>query len=170
MMRTTSKGRAGGGKYQKEGRTMEDNVTVFIWLGLLILFLVIEIATVGLTTIWMAGGTFGAIILDLVGLNLWWQIGAFLVVSFVMLVFTRPFVLKYINSHHEKTNYEGIIGKVVRITERVDNLQQTGTAVVNGLEWTTRAEQDDVILNPGELAKVVNISGVKLIVKKYEEE
>ena len=149
---------------------MEDTVTVYVWLGLLILFLVIEIATVGLTTIWMAGGALGALILDLAGLNLWWQIGAFLVVSFTMLVFTRPFVVKYINSHHEKTNYEGIIGKVVRITEKVDNLQQTGTAVVNGLEWTTRSERDDVILNPGDLAKVVNISGVKLIVKKYEEE
>ena len=149
---------------------MEDTVTVYVWLGLLILFQVIEIATVGLTTIWMAGGALGALILDLAGLNLWWQIGAFLVVSFTMLVFTRPFVVKYINSHHEKTNYEGIIGKVVRITEKVDNLQQTGTAVVNGLEWTTRAERDDVILDPGDLAKVVNISGVKLIVKKYEEE
>ena len=149
---------------------MEDTVTVYVWLGLLILFLVIEIATVGLTTIWMAGGALGALILDLAGLNLWWQIGAFLVVSFTMLEFTRPFVVKYINSHHEKTNYEGIIGKVVRITEKVDNLQQTGTAVVNGLEWTTRAERDDVILDPGDLAKVVNISGVKLIVKKYEEE
>ena len=149
---------------------MEDTVTVYVWLGLLILFLVIEIATVGLTTIWMAGGALGALILDLAGLNLWWQIGAFLVVSFTMLVFTRPFVVKYINSHHEKKNYEGIIGKVVRITEKVDNLQQTGTAVVNGLEWTTRAERDDVILDPGDLAKVVNISGVKLIVKKYEEE
>lgn len=149
---------------------MEDTVTVYVWLGLLILFLVIEIATVGLTTIWMAGGALGALILDLAGLNLWWQIGAFLVVSFTMLVFTRPFVVKYINSHHEKTNYEGVIGKVVRITEKVDNLQQTGTAVVNGLEWTTRAERDDVILDPGDLAKVVNISGVKLIVKKYEEE
>ena len=149
---------------------MEDTVTVYVWLGLLILFLVIEIATVGLTTIWMAGGALGALILDLAGLNLWWQIGAFLVVSFTMLVFTRPFVVKYINSHHEKTNYEGIIGKVVRITEKVDNLQQTGTAVVHGLEWTTRAERDDVILDPGDLAKVVNISGVKLIVKKYEEE
>lgn len=149
---------------------MEDTVTVYVWLGLLILFLVIEIATVGLTTIWMAGGALGALILDLAGLNLWWQIGAFLVVSFTMLVFTRPFVVKYINSHHEKTNYEGIIGKVVRITEKVNNLQQTGTAVVNGLEWTTRAERDDVILDPGDLAKVVNISGVKLIVKKYEEE
>ena len=30
---------------------MEDTVTVYVWLGLLILFLVIEIATVGLTTI-----------------------------------------------------------------------------------------------------------------------
>ena len=100
---------------------MEDTVTVYVWLGLLILFLVIEIATVGLTTIWMAGGALGALILDLAGLNLWWQIGAFLVVSFTMLVFTRPFVVKYINSHHEKTNYEGIIGKVVRITEKVDN-------------------------------------------------
>ena len=149
---------------------MEDTVTVYVWLGLLILFLVIEIATVGLTTIWMAGGALGALILDLAGLNLWWQIGAFLVVSFTMLVFTRPFVVKYINSHHEKTNYEGVIGKVVRITEKVDNLQQTGTAVVNGLEWTTRAERDDVILDPVDLAKVVNISGVKLIVKKYEEE
>lgn len=134
---------------------MEDTVTVYVWLGLLILFLVIEIATVGLTTIWMAGGALGALILDLAGLNLWWQIGAFLVVSFTMLVFTRPFVVKYINSHHEKTNYEGIIGKVVRITEKVDNLQQTGTAVVNGLEWTTRAERDDVILDPGDRKSVV---------------
>ena len=142
----------------------------FVWLGLLVIFLLIEMATVGLVTIWMAGGALAALILELAGLSFWWQIWAFLIVSFVLLIFTRPFAVKYINSHHEKTNYEEIIGKVVRITEKVDNLQQTGTAVVNGLEWTTRAERDDVILNPGDLAKVVNISGVKLIVKKYEEE
>lgn len=141
-----------------------------VWLGLLIVFLVVEIATVGLTSIWLAGGALAALVLDAAGLNLWWQIGAFLVVSFLLLVFTRPFAVKYINSHHEKTNCEGIIGKVVRITETVDNLQNTGTAVVNGLEWTTRTENDKEILTPGDLAKVVNISGVKLIVKRYEEE
>jgi len=141
-----------------------------IWLGLLVIFLVVEIATVGLTSIWLAGGALAALILDIAGLNIWWQIGVFIVISFILLIFTRPFAVKYINSHHEKTNYEGIIGKVVRITEKVDNLQNTGTAVVNGLEWTTRTELDGEILNPGDLAKVVNISGVKLIVKKYEEE
>lgn len=153
---------------KKEGRRMEKEVLV--WLGLLILFLVIGIATVGLTTIWMAGGALVALLLNLAGVNLWWQIVAFLVVSFVLLIFTRPFAMKYINIRHEKTNYEGIIGKVVRITEKVDNLQGTGTAIVNGLEWTTRTEKDSDSLNPGDLAKVVNISGVKLIVKKYEEE
>lgn len=141
-----------------------------VWIGLLIVFLIVEIATVGLTSIWLAGGTVAALILDVAGLNIWWQIGAFVFVSFVLLLFTRPFAVKYINSHHEKTNYEGIIGKVVRITETVDNLQNTGTAVVNGLEWTTRTEKDGEILNPGELAKVMDISGVKLIVKRYEEE
>lgn len=143
---------------------------IFIWLGLLIVFLVVEIATVGLTSIWLAGGALAALLLNIAGLNIWWQGGAFIVVSFVLLVFTRPFAVKYINSNHEKTNYEGIIGKVVRITEKVDNLNATGTAVVNGLEWSARTEADGEILEPGELAKVVSISGVKLIVKKYEED
>ncbi|MBO5460482.1 MAG: NfeD family protein [Ruminococcus sp.] len=146
------------------------NKAIFVWLALLIIFLAVEIATVALTTIWMAGGALTALLLGLAGLNVYWQIGGFIVVSFLLLIFTRPFAVKYINSNHEKTNYEGIIGKVVRITEKVDNLSMTGTAVVNGIEWTTRTEIDGEILNPGDLAVVVNISGVKLIVKKYEEE
>lgn len=142
----------------------------FIWLGLLIIFLVVEIITVGLTSIWLAGGALAALLLNVANLNLMWQIGAFFVVSFLLLFFTRPFAVKYINAHHEKTNYEGIIGKVVRVTETVDNLAQTGTAVVGGLEWTARAENDEDVLEPGTLVKVVSVSGVKLIVKKYEEE
>lgn len=143
---------------------------IFIWLALLIVFLVIEVATVGLAAIWMAGGSLAAMLAELIGLNIWWQIGIFIAVSFLLLIFTRPFAVKYINSNREKTNYEGIIGKVVRITETVNNYEMTGTAVVNGIEWTVRTEEDGQILNPGDLAKVMKISGVKLIVKKYEED
>lgn len=142
----------------------------FIWLVLLIVFTVIEVATVGLTAIWMAGGSLAAMFAELAGLNIWWQIGIFIAVSFLLLIFTRPFAVKYINSNHEKTNYEGIIGKVVRITETVNNYEMTGTTVLNGIEWTVRTEEDGQVLNPGDLAKVVDISGVKLIVKKCEEE
>lgn len=85
---------------KREGSKMKEEI--FIWLGLLIVFLIIEIITVGLTTIWMAGGTLVALILCLAGFNLWCQIISFLIVSFILLLFTRPFAMKYINCHHEK--------------------------------------------------------------------
>ena len=149
---------------------MQDSYITIAWLGLLIILLVIEIITVGLTSIWAAGGALAALILNILGLSLVWQVVAFFGVTFVLLIFTRPFAVRFINTQREKTNYEGIIGKTIRIAERVDNIRQTGMAVVNGQEWTVRAEDEQEILEPETLAKVVNISGVKLIVKKYEEE
>ncbi len=149
---------------------MQDSYIMIAWLALLIILLIIEIITVGLTSIWAAGGALAALLLNILGVPLAGQIIVFFVVTFVLLYFTRPFAVKYINTQRVKTNYEGIIGKTIRITETVDNISQTGTAVVNGQEWTVRAEKDGDILEPDTLAKVVNIEGVKLIVRKYEEE
>lgn len=147
----------------------ESYITI-AWLVLLIILLIIEIITVGLTSIWAAGGALAALGLNLLGVPVLWQVVVFFAVTFVLLYFTRPFAIRFINTKREKTNYEGIIGKTIRIAETVDNISQSGMAVVNGQEWTVRAEKDEEILAPGTLAKVVNISGVKLIVKKYEEE
>ena len=149
---------------------IQDSYITIAWLVLLIILLIVEIITVGLTSIWAAGGALAALLLNILGLSLMWQVAAFFAVTFVLLIFTRPFAVRFINTQREKTNYEGIIGKTIRITERVDNIRQTGMANVNGQEWTVRAERDDLILEPEMLAKVVNISGVKLIVKEYEEE
>lgn len=149
---------------------MKESYITIAWLLLLIILLIAEIITVGLTSIWAAGGALAALILNLLGASLLWQVVVFFVVTFVLLFFTRPFAVRFINTQREKTNYEGIIGKTIRIAETVDNISQSGMAVVNGQEWTVRAEKDNEILEPGTLAKVVNIVGVKLIVRKYEEE
>ncbi len=141
-----------------------------IWLVLFIVFLAIEFATVGLTTIWLAAGALLAMLFSVIGLDLVWQIAAFFVVSFALLVFTRPFAVKYINAKHERTNYESMLGQIVKITEKVDNLAQTGVAVVNGVEWTARAQKDEDIIEKGMLAKVTKVSGVKLIVESYNKE
>lgn len=142
---------------------------VLVWCGLMLLFLVVEIATVGLTSIWLVGGSLAALIVSAAGAQIEWQIAAFILVSFILLVFTRPFARKYINSRHVKTNYEELIGEVVKVTETVDNLAQTGTAFAQGKEWTARAEDDSRRLEAGSLARVVAVSGVKLILKEYEE-
>ena len=145
---------------------VQDSYITVAWLVLLVVLLVIEIITVGLTTIWGAGGALAALILNILDVPFAGQVVAFFIVTILLLVFTRPFAMRFINTRRLKTNYEGIIGN----SQKVDNIGQTGMAVVNGTEWTVRSEQDNVILEPGTLAKVVNISGVKLIVKKYEED
>lgn len=136
-----------------------------IWLALIIIFLLIEIATVGLTSIWLAGGALVAFILNLLDVGLVWQIVAFFVVSVVLMVFTRPFAKKFINSDRTKTNYEEVIGKLVKVTERIDNINEQGTASVNGQEWTARAKNSSETFEVGELVRVVDIMGVKLIVE-----
>lgn len=156
----------------------EDNLTkerdvmekeVFLWLGLMIIFLIIELLTVGLTCIWLAGGSLAALLVSLTGANIVWQVLMFILVSFLLVVFTRPFAMKYINARHERTNVDELIGKLVKVTETVDNYEQTGAATANGLDWTARSEDDRETIEKGSLARVVRISGVKLILKKSEE-
>lgn len=145
------------------------NITMF-WLALMIVLIGIEIITVGLTTIWFAGGALVATIVSCLGGGIVLQVALFFMVSLALLIFTRPFAMKYINSTRVKTNYEGVIGKVVRVTQTVNNLQESGSAVINGIEWTVRSSDDEKTIMEGALAKVVSINGVKLIVEEYIEE
>lgn len=138
---------------------------VFIWLACMVIFIVAEIVTVGLSSIWFAGGALVALLAALLDLPLLVQILLFFVVSFVLLFFTRPFALKYVKPHNIRTNYEEIIGKEVKVTVRIDNRMETGTAVCNGMEWTARS-MDDTVIEAGETAYVEEIKGVKLYVKR----
>lgn len=142
---------------------------MIFWLALTIVCILVEIGTVGLVSIWFAGGALVACFLDMANVHVIIQVIVFLVVSLLLLMLTRPLARRWLNTNRTKTNYEGIIGKVVRVTERIDNFGGTGAALVNGQEWTARSESDNISFEQGELAQVINISGVKLIVKKYED-
>ena len=141
-----------------------------IWIGLFIILLIIEVFTVGLTTIWFAIGALAAAGVNTLGANLIIQVIVFLAVSIVLMIFTRPWAAKHLNKNRLRTNYESKIGEIIKITERVDNLRQTGRSIVDGQEWTVRSQDNNVILEKDELAKVISVSGVKLIVEKYKGE
>ncbi len=142
----------------------------YIWIALFVVLLIVEGLTMGLTTIWFAGGALVAFILALFNVNVYVQIGAFLVVSLALLFGTRPWAKKYLSGKRYGTNYDGVIGKVAKVVEKVDNYNATGLVAVNGVEWTARAENDNETFEPGTLVKVSNINGVKLIITKYFEE
>ena len=141
---------------------------VIVWAALIILFVVVEVITVGLTSIWFAGGALVALLLAAAGLDVVWQFVAFLVVSVILLMFTRPWALKYMKPKLVKTNYEAAVDKNVCLTETVDNIKGTGTAVLNGQEWTARAYEDGKVYPAGTIVKVKEIRGVTLYVTESD--
>lgn len=139
---------------------------VIVWLVMVIVFVIAELATVGLLSIWFAAGALVAMIIAIFGGPIPLQLAAFFIVSIILLIATKSWAQKYINSRTTKTNVDSLIGKRTVITQRVSNLDQTGKTVLSGQEWTVRSDDDSVIFEEGELVEVVRISGVKLIVKK----
>lgn len=139
------------------------------WLILFVILLVVELLTMGLTTIWFAGGAIAAMAVNLLGVNIWVQIAVFLAVSFVLLLFTRPFAAKYINRGHVKTNADELIGMEAVVEDTINNLKGTGAVVVNGLVWTARTNGEQEEIAKGSIAEICAIEGVKLIVKEKEK-
>ena len=94
-----------------------------MWLILLACFLVVEAITVGLTTIWFAGGALIAFCAGLVGFGLGVQIGVFVIVSILLLILTRPIAVKFFNQERQKTNAESLIGQHALVTEDIDTIK-----------------------------------------------
>lgn len=139
-----------------------------IWLIVLVACLVVEISTLGLASIWFAGGALLAMIIALIGGPLWLQVLIFLVTSVVLLIFTRPIARKYFNKNREKTNVNSKIGKQAIVTVTIDNLKGTGQIITEGMEWTARS-LDSSVIEEGAVVTIEKIEGVKAIVSIRKE-
>ena len=139
-----------------------------IWLIVLVVCLVVEISTLGLTSIWFAGGALLAMIIAMIGGPLWLQVLIFLVTSVVLLIFTRPIATKYFNKNREKTNVDSKIGKQAIVTMTIDNLKGEGQIVTEGMEWTARS-LDASVIEEGSIVIIEKIEGVKAIVSIRKE-
>lgn len=138
------------------------------WLIIFIVLLVIEIITMGLTTIWFAGGALMALLMAFIGFGLPVQIGVFLVVSVALLVLTRPVAVKYFNTERQKTNAESLIGQQAVVLKDVDTLHAAGLVEVNGQEWSAKTDEPNGFIPKDSVVSIEGIQGVKLIVKAKE--
>mgnify|MGYP000772470492 CR=1 FL=1 len=125
-----------------------------LWLAAVVVLLVIEIATLGLTTIWFAGG---ALIAGIAAVA-----GAGRVVQFVLFLI----VMRYLNTNRTRTNAESLIGKEAVVTQTIENLKNQGQVIVGGIEWTARTDDNEKMLEKDTVVEIERIEGVKLIVKK----
>ena len=86
---------------------------IVFWLALALIFLLIEAATAGLTTIWFAGGALIALLTALFDAPVALQVIIFFVVSICLLVFTRKIFVEKLKTGSEKTNVDALIGRFV---------------------------------------------------------
>lgn len=143
---------------------------IVLWLVVVVVFLMVELMTVTLTSIWFAAGGLIALFVAMAGGGFVLQMLAFLVGSFAMFFATKPWADKVINSKKVSTNADRAVGEEVRVLERISNLDQTGRVVVHGQDWMARTEDDNNIIEQGELVRVLRISGVKVIVERAKED
>ena len=139
---------------------------MILWIGVLVASIVIEAMTMGLTSIWFSGGAIAAMIVELLNGSISLQIIVFLIISLILLFYTRPIAVKHFNQKREKTNLDSVIGKTAVVTIPIHNLKETGQVMLDGKEWTARSNDSSKQFDKDALVKVVAIRGVKLMVEE----
>ena len=137
---------------------------VSYWLIAAVVFLVIEILTMSLASVWFIGGALAGALMSSLHMPVWVQVAAFAIVSLLLLALIAPVVRKNLKREKKDTNLDSLIGQPCLVTQRIDNLNATGQVNLKGQIWTARSYSDDVTLQEGSKVIVQKISGVKLIV------
>lgn len=148
--------------------TSDMTVIMIIWLVIFIVLIAIEALTLNLTTVWFAIGSAAAYLCALAGLSFSVQFIIFVIISLILLFFTKPVAQRYVNKHFIKTNVDSLVGQIAKTTTRINNREGFGTAILNGMEWSAISEDDDVIIEAGTNVLVKGVSGVKLIVTEMQ--
>ena len=165
-----------------------DEMMTIIWIAAIIIFGIAEAATAGLVSIWFVAGAVAALLsLELsvkaacdvasavaalvateLGAALWLQFAAFLIVSILALIATRPLARKMLDKTIVPTNADRVLHHEAKVTETVDNENATGAVYIDGKTWTARSE-DGNIIPKGKMARIVRMEGVKLYVRESKE-
>ena len=137
-----------------------------LWLVLTIIFAIIEAATLGLTTIWCAIGSFVAMILDLIGMSSSVQLIVFIVVSVVFfivcMIWIKPQLDKKQTLQFKPTNADRVLGQEGIVVKAIDPMEAVGQVKVLGQLWSAKA---DMNIPEGTKIKVLRMEGVKLVVE-----
>ena len=144
------------------------NWAAISWLVIMAVLLIIEAACpIHLVSIWFAAGALVAMIISLLGGELWLQITVFCVISGALLVALWPFIRRFLNPHLSKTNVDAVIGTEGIVISEIDNLNAVGQVKLGGMEWTARSTSGENI-SVGTRVRVDRIEGVKAFVSPAE--
>jgi len=129
------------------------------WLGLAVLFGVLELVSLDLFLVMLAGGAIVGAVTALLGGPVVLQIVLALVSSVALLGILRPTVVRRLHAGPDlKTGAEALIGKRATVLRELA-YGTPGRVKIGGEEWTAEPYDEDDRIEPGELVDVVQIKG-----------
>lgn len=141
---------------------------IWLWIGVIVIALAVEMATDQLVSIWFVPSAFVTAILSLCKLGLIWQVLIFTVLSAAGIVVSKILLAKSNRGKDTRTNTEALIGERCVVTSRIDNFEDQGQVKIKGQFWTARGTGENDVYEVGEALTVVSIEGVKLICEKQK--
>lgn len=137
---------------------------VWIWLCIIVFLIIIEISTVQLTTVWFVFSGLVSMILSIFIDSIEIQFALFVLGGVLLLITTRPYLMKKLKVKTAKTNLDRVIGMQGIVTETITQLAP-GEVKVDGKRWTAIADKK---IEQDKIVEVLKIEGVKLIVKEID--
>ena len=140
-----------------------NEIMPYIWIGVIVFASVAEIYTFAHVSVWFIPSALIAFVLSLTGIHVWIQVLLFFIITLILLVLSRTIFKYFMKFKTNIADSDVIIGKNAIVTEEINNYKNTGIIRINGLVWTAKADENDVIYESGLVVTVVRIDGVKAV-------
>ena len=135
------------------------------WLIIVILLTILEVITINLVSVWFIISGIVSLFLSFVIDSFYIQFMVFVCLGLVLMLLTRPYLVKKLSKKKVSTNLDRVIGMEGIVTEEITKFK-IGEVKVDGKKWSAIANEK---IKVGEEVIVDSIDGVKLIVRKGEE-
>lgn len=137
----------------------------YVWIAILAVAILVEALTSDLVAIWFFPAALVSMVLAFCKVPVPLQLLAFVTVGLALVFATRPLCKRLLKGKREKTNADSLIGQTALVTEEISNKAEEGEVKVGGLRWSARAADADAVIPVGTQVEILEIKGVKLIVK-----
>ena len=138
---------------------------ILFWALAVVAFVIAEIATIQLVSIWFAAGALVTLLMTYF-FDLTWiqQLGVFIAASAVFIVMSLPFIKKRKKSRAVATNADLDVGKHATVIEEINYDTGSGRVTLNGVNWSAVPENEKDIIPVGTVVIVKKVMGAKLLV------
>ncbi|MFP4456381.1 MAG: NfeD family protein [Clostridia bacterium] len=138
-----------------------------VWIIIILAMVIAEIITVGFFPITVAVGGIFALLISLITDVIWAQVLVFLFSSIIFFMFLKPLINKlFPPKEGTKTAVERLIGQTGVVISKIDNKKNIGQIRVSGEIWSAKSNDDNVIIEEDLAVEIIDVQGVKTIVKR----